>query len=298
MVATSKPLSLRGIRTFWVAARHGSFRKAADELFVTASAVSHQVKRLENELEVELFDRDGRSIALTPAGQLLFEEAGQAIPRLDDIAAHLRSGYRRASLRVSVQPFFASEIFVPRLTEFTEANPHIDIHVDTSDEASDRHPPDADVSIRVFREPPPNLYSELILPFKLVPACSPGFRASLNIVGWHLSKAVPMVLHASRPNAWKRWSEHSGIPVPQTTNMIRLDSMIAVVRAAERGVGAALVPVPLADDWFETGKLVRLFDYELVTSDGYYFVCEPELLERPDIKGLRDWMITAFDFEA
>lgn len=294
MTRPTRPLSMRGIRVFCVAARFESFRLAAEQLFVTASAVSHQIKKLENELDVELFDRQGRALRLTSAGQMLFEVAEQCIAKLDETAAHLRGDYQRASLRVSVQPFFASELFVPRLNEFTAAHPSIDIHIDSSNETSEKHPADSDISIRLFRGPPTGLASDLLFPLKLVPACSPEFRDRLNIVGWNVAKPLPIVVHSSRPNAWRRWSERSGIKVPGNTTLVRLDSMIAVARAAERGVGAALVPLPIAESWFKSGSLVRLFDYELVTDDGYYLVYEQSESGRKDIKAFRQWVLDTF----
>lgn len=294
MNAPRRPLSLRGIRTFCSAARHQSFRLAAEELFVTASAVSHQVKKLEEELKVELFDRTGRSIQLTVAGRLLFDEAEKLVSGVDDAAAQLRRDYRRESLRVSVQPFFASELFIPRLQDFTALHPDIDIQVDTSDETSERHPAAADVSIRLFRQVPDNLSCDRLFPLRLVPACSPGFRESIPMVGWQVSRALPIVVHSSRANAWKAWSDRSGISVPKTDNVIRLDSMIAVARAAEQGVGAALVPLPLAESWFDSGRLVRLFDYELVTADEYCVVAEKDQQDRPEVRALRDWSLQTF----
>ncbi len=294
MNATRKPLSLRGIRTFCAAARLTSFRLAAEELFVTASAVSHQVRKLEEELQVQLFDRRGRDIELTVAGQKLFAAAAPLVAAVDDVAAELRSDYRRESLRLSVQPFFASEMFVPRLTEFTAAHPHIDIRIDTSDETSERHPSSADVSIRLFRQLPQGLSGDRLFPLRLVPACSPEFRNKLDITGWQVAKALPIVVHSSRENSWSAWSERSGIRVPKTANVIRLDSMIAVARAAEQGLGAALVPLPLAESWFASGRLVRLFDYELVTADNYCVVCTEEDSERPEIRALREWTLQTF----
>ena len=117
------------------------------------------------------------------------------------------------------------------------------------------------------------------------------------MVGWQVAKALPIVVHSSRANAWKAWSDRSGISVPKTDNVIRLDSMIAVARAAERGVGAALVPLPLADSWFESGRLVRLFDYELVTADEYCVVSEKDQQDRPEIRALRDWSLQTFTAE-
>lgn len=285
---------MRGIRTFASAARHTSFRLAAEELYITASAVSHQVRKLEDELQVQLFERRGRTLYLTPAGQLLLDSVEPLVAGVDEAAAQLRRDYRRESLRVSVQPFFASEMFVPRLTEFTSAYPDIDIQIDTSDETSERHPSNADVSIRLFRQLPEGLDGDRLFPLRLVPACSPDFRNKLNIVGWQVAKALPIVVHSSRANAWKAWSDRSGIKVPMTTNVVRLDSMIAVARAAEQGLGAALVPLPLAKSWFESGRLVRLFDYELVTRDSYCVVCNREDSKRDDIRAFRDWTLQAF----
>lgn len=252
------------------------------------------MKKLEEELSVQLFERQGRELQLTSAGRILFEEADSCIKRLDDAAARLQSEYQRASLRVSVQPFFASEMFVPKLNEFTAAHPNVDIHVDTSNETSERHPSDSDVSIRLFRHPPEGLATDLLFPLTLVPACSPEFRERLNIVGWNVAKPLPFVVHSNRPNAWKNWSERSGIKVPRNSNILRLDSMIAVARAAERGLGAALVPLPIADSWFRSGSLVRLFDYELVTRDGYYLVCERSESDRDDIQAFRRWVLQTF----
>lgn len=127
-----------------------------------------------------------------------------------------------------------------------------------------------------------------------MPACSPEFRKNLPIVGWQVAKALPIVVHSNRANAWKAWSDRSGISVPKTDNVIRLDSMIAVARAAEQGVGAALVPLPLADSWFDSGRLVRLFDYELATADEYCVVCDNDQRARPEIQALRDWTIQTF----
>lgn len=297
MQMTTRPLSMRGIRTFCAAARHQSFKLAADELFITASAVSHQVKKLENELSVNLFERDGRKIALTPAGVQLFGKADIAIKSIEKMVGTLRGECQRSSLRVSVQPFFASEFLVPHLGDFTNAHPAIDLQIDTTDESRERHPSTADVSIRLFSKAPVGLSSDLLFPLRLVPACSPEFRAQLDIVGWRVSSALTMVVHSKQPNAWQAWSDHSGIKVPTSSNFIRFDSMLAVARAAEQGLGAALVPVPLANEWFRTRRLVRLFDYELVTDQGYYITFDEEQAKRADIQALRAWVLESFENE-
>ena len=294
MSFNARQLSLRGLRTFCVAARHGSFRLAAQELFITASAVSHQIKNLEQELGVRLFERQVRSLELTEDGRTLFEAVDTLVRRVEEVAAELQSHSQRASLRVSVQPFFASELFVPRLAEFTSIHPEIDIRVDTSDDATEKHPASADVSIRLFRSPPKGLASDFLFPIRLVPACSPDLRAGLEIVDGRIDQPLPMIVLADKPNGWKSWSESAGIGLPTPSNVIRLDSMIAVARAAERGLGAALVPLPLADSSFQSGSLVRLFDHEVTSQDGYFLVYNEEDGHRGEIQALRAWVIEAF----
>lgn len=282
------------MRTFCVAARHESFRAAADELFVTASAVSHQIKSLEQELGEPLFDRNSRDLRLTETGRALFEEACPLIDQLDSVVARYKRGFRRSSIRMSVQPFFASEYFVPRLTEFTAAHPEIDIKVGTSDETPETHPADADLSIRLFRAPPTGMPSDLLFPLTLAPAGSPDFRKGLSVRGNRIVSDFPLIIHETYPNAWKQWSRASGIELPASSKVTRLDSMIAVVRACERGLGAAMVPVPLADLWFKHGSIVHLFSEQLVAEVSYYLVVREDRAQDPAVALLRAWILEKF----
>ena len=293
-MAGRSSISLRGLRTFCVAARHESFRQAADELFITASAVSHQIKSLEQELGEQLFDRNSRDLRLTRTGRSLYEEVWPLIEQLDTIVATYKQDSRRSSIRVSVQPFFGSEYFVPRLSEFTAEHPEIDIEVSTSDESAETHPSDADLSIRLFRSPPANVRSHRLMPLRLVPAGSPDFRKNLVVSKARITSDFPLIVHETHPTAWDRWSRSAGIDLPKSSKVTRLDSMIAVVRACERGIGAALVPVPIADLWFKYGSIVRLFDHELVEDVGYYLVCRDEDASDPAVTLLRDWILEHF----
>lgn len=290
----NRSLSLRGLRTFCVAAEQESFRDAADKLYVTASAVSHQVKNLEEELGKKLFDRHTRALSLTPAGKLLYEDVRPLILRLDDVAMRHRQSTQRSSLFLSVQPFFASEIFVTRLPEFRALHPDIDIKIDTSDESSEKHPAKADVSIRVFKSAPANLAAERLFSLRLVPAGAPEFRDKLEVKDKKIRSDFPLIVHETRPKAWQKWQQETGIELPDNAISLRLDSMIAVARAAERGLGAALVPVQLGESWFQSGSLVRLFPDELTTKDAYYFVCRPDDSEKKEIRSLRNWVLRKF----
>lgn len=298
MAIGQRRLSLRGLRTFCVAARHLSFRVAAEELYVSASAVSHQIRALEQELQLALFVRKAQSLELTEAGSMLHAEIDPLIRQIDSVTRNFSSRLRGQSLRISVQPFFASEMFVPRLPEFTARYPKIDIHVDTSDEASEKYAADFDVSVRLFRSAPPNLLSDRLFSLRLVPAASPAFCDAWRDAAESGSADIPLIVHASRPFAWKQWAESAGREAPRPSTVVKLNSMIAVARAAERGLGAALMPLPLSDAWFQSGSLARLFDHEFVARDGYYFVYRTEDETRADVRALREWMLQTFAIDA
>ena len=290
----NRNISLRALRVFCVAAERESFREAAELLYLTSSAVSHQIKQLETELGLMLFERTPRSLTLTAEGRALYEDIQPLLLDFDAVTTkHAKSGQTR-SLRISVQPFFASELFVPRLQDFVAEHPDLDISVDTSDESSEKHPASADVSIRIFKAVPAALASDRLFPLRLTPAGSPDFYDSIKIRSGKIISDFPLVLHESRLKAWKQWERSSRIGIPDHGNSIRLDSMIAVARAAERGMGAALVPQQLSESWFQSSSLVQLFDHELITKDAFYFVTRKEDHDNKDIRTFRKWVLQSF----
>ena len=289
--------SLRGLRTFCVAARYESFKAAADELFITSSAVSQQIKSLEEELGLQLFERGTREVSLTDVGHSLFEALSPVVDQLDEIVADFKKSGRRKSVRISVQPFFASEFFVPRLSEFTARHPEIDIQVGTSDEASEKLPADADLAIRLFRKPPPGTRADLLFPLTMVPAGSASLKKSIRLKGKQIVSNFPIIVHATRPKAWHEWSRSTGIELPEDAKITRLDSMIAVVRAAEQGIGAALVPVPIAEQWFRQRTIVQLFDEAVVADVSYYLVSPEDKSENKAVETLRAWILERFAAE-
>ena len=287
-------IRLHGLRAFETAARHMNFTRAADELGVSQSAVSHQIKSLEQDLGLLLFERNSRSLSLTEIGRSLFEDAQPLIQQLDSVVANHSASAPRRSLRVSVQPFFASELFVPQLNEFTEKHPDVELQVDTSDESSEKIPANADVSIRLFSSSPPGANADLLFPLRLIPAGSLDFYESVVVKRKKIVSNFPIIVHDTRPKAWQQWSKKSGIQFPKDAKVIRLDSMIAIARAAERGLGAALIPVPLSKGWFDSGSLVPLFEKELVVAGGYYLICKEERSGEESVRVLREWVLEKF----
>ena len=233
---TGRPsVSLRGLRTFCVAARHESFSAAAEELYITPSAVSHQIRSLEEELGLRLFARSARELKLTDVGESMFEDVNPLIERLDSAVSVHRQHAPRAAVRMSVQPFFASEFFVPRLGEFSDEHPDIDIQVAATDETAESHSPNADLSIRLFRAPPAGVDSRLLLPLRLAPAGSAALAKSLSVKDGRVAGNLPLVIHESFPNAWKQWAKAAGISLPKDSKVTRLDSMIAVGQGCRAG---------------------------------------------------------------
>lgn len=286
--------SVRGLRTFCVAARCLSFKAAAEELCVTPSAVSHQIKGLEQQLQVLLFERRTREIALTEVGAALFAQVEPILTELDKVTARFlqRNGQRRV-LRITLLPFFASEMFIPRLAAFAEQNRAIDIRVETT-EAGALHPAASDASILLLSTRPTDPVAHPLFPLRLAPACSPQLARELKLGDPRALLGATLIVHKGRPHAWQDWFASMSIALDRPPKVIQLDSMFAVARAAERGLGVALVPIPLASSWFGSGALVRPCIGELETTDRYYFVYRPEAAQNPDVCALRDWVIATF----
>lgn len=285
-------VSLRGLRTFCVAARLESFSAAGEELFITPSAVSHQIRSLEDELRERLFERNARDLKLTETGRALYDDVRPLIEQIERAVAAVKKV--RASIRMSVQPFFASEYFVPRLSDFTSRHPDIDIQVSASDESAENLPADADLSIRLHRKAPRGAESRLLFPLTLAPAGSRSLMEALKVSEGRIVSEFPMIVHETYPKAWQQWSEEAGIALPDKPRVTRLDSMIAVVRAAEQGIGAALVPVPIARQWFEQQTIFRLFDTDLVADVSYYLAWDEDSAAKPGVRPLLEWILDRF----
>jgi len=282
------------MRVFCAAAEHQSFRQAADVLFLTSSAVSHQIKQLEAELGARLFERSSRALQLSADGSALYDDIHPLLVEFDTVVTRHSKTEPFRSLRISVQPFFASEVFVPRLPEFVAQHPDIDISIDTSDESLEKHPATADVSIRIFKSKPDSFASDRLFALRLVPAGSLAFYDGIRVKSGRIQSEFPLLVHESRPKAWQKWERSSRIRLPDLKNTIRLDSMIAVARAAERGLGAALVPRQLSETWFRSDSLVQLFEHELGTKDSYYLVYRQEDRDKQDIQLFRAWALENF----
>ena len=286
--------SLRSLHTFCTVGRTQSFKAAADELFVTASAVSHQIKGLEQELGFSLFERKTRSIELTEKGALLLDELDPLFREIDSAVQRISGETENVRVTLTVPPFFASELLIPRLVNFRADNPDIDIKIDSEDVRPQIHPASSDASILLADRHPDGLRVIELTKLLLVPACAPDFKyKSDQPIDYALSESA-LIVHRPRRDAWKRWFRAAGYSPDTGRNIVELDTMFAVVRAAERGLGVALVPEALTNAWFESGGLWRLPGNALDTGDRYLLAMREEDYARPDLRRLTDWIVENF----
>lgn len=294
MMRLSRPPPTRNLRVFCVAARHRSFKLAANELYLTPSAVSHQMKELEEALGVALFVRKARALELTAAGVTLLEEIEPLLTALDRSLAQVTRRGGRRTLRILLPPFFASELFIPRLTGFCAEHPEIDLQIDTRDPRPSLHPPTADISILLADAEPQGVQASRLFALSLTAVCAPQHSGAVARLGSAVLREMALIVHKPRPYAWASWAAEVGLDVPEPKNVIELDTMFAVVRAAERGVGVALVPSRHCEAWFRAGSLVRIFATELATADAYFLVSRRRDAGKPEIRALTQWALSHF----
>ncbi|MFI4880422.1 MAG: LysR substrate-binding domain-containing protein [Steroidobacterales bacterium] len=290
----SRPPPLRALRAFCAAARHRSFKLAADELCLTPSAVSHQMKELEAALGTPLFERKTRSLELTTAGCRLLDEAEPLLDALDRMLTQVARRNGRLTLRLRMPALFANELFIPRLADFCDTHPLIDVQLDTRDPRPLAHPPTADVSVLLADGAPQGLHSERLFDSSFTAVCARAHAAAIARLGRGVFGALPLIIDRARPFAWHSWAEEAGLEPPEPRQIIELDTMSAVVRAAEQGVGIALVPAMLCDSWIRSGALVRVFAVELATRDAYYLVNRPKDAHKPQVKALTRWALDQY----
>jgi LysR family glycine cleavage system transcriptional activator len=284
--------SLKFLKTFQVAARLRSFKAAAGELFVTPSAVSHQIKSLERQVGVTLFERGVRTLTLTDAGAHYLDHINDIFAKLESVTEQLQLRYGRTIIRLNVPPFFANEMLLPRLASFSQAREETDIRIETSFSTPKTHPPEADLSIVVGSGPWNGLTVHELFAQTFIAACAPEYLLENRIDSYADLNGKSLLVHEERRDAWERWALGLGIEPIKPTRLVRLDTMAAVVLAAEQGVGVALVPTLLSADRFAAGGLVKLFDAELATNESYVLLHRPEDHAREDLQELTRWILS------
>jgi LysR family glycine cleavage system transcriptional activator len=285
---------LNGVRAFEAAGRHLSFTRAAEELNVTQSAVSHQIKALEERLGVPLFRRMNRALLLTDAGQIYFPVVRDALDLLAAATDRLRAYDASDALTVSVLPSFAARWLVPRLKRFRAIHPEIDVRLQASENRTDFIRENVDVGLRYGTGNYPGLTVVKILHEDVFPVCSPALLDEEHPLKTPSDLRFHTLLHdmmdATCPE-WSDWLKAAGVEGFDATRGPLFSDSSMLIQAAVDGQGVALGRSALAADDLAAGRLVKPFDLSFAPDRAYYLVCPPANADRPNVVAFRDWLL-------
>ena len=281
--------ALNAIRAFEAAARHENFSRAADELFVTHGAVSHQVRALEEELGVQLFTRNGKRLCLTGAGMRYAQQVRTALMMLSDATREVRASDRDRRLVVSMLSSFAARFVTPRIGTFIERHPEIDVELQSTNTLTDFARDDVDLAIRFGFGNYPGLHVEPLFEEVFFPACAP----TMN--GGKLPQTPADLVHynllRSDDELWRPWFDAAGLTdLPEPKRGVLYQDSSNLLQATIDRQGIALVRRSLAMHEIASGRLVRLFDVDGPSPWQYYFICPQPMLQAPRVAAFREWL--------
>jgi LysR family transcriptional regulator, regulator of gene expression of beta-lactamase len=283
--ARALTVSLNGLKAFESAARHLSFTAAAEELGVTQSAVSHQIKALEGRLGVALFRRTPRGLVVTDEALALAPTLTETFDRLSRLLAQFGHGKRRETLTLSVVGSFALGWLMPRLRDFEQAHPFVDLRMMTNNNRVDVVGERLDAAIRFGHGAWNGMAAMKLLDGEMTPLCAPAIAAQLATPA-DLAR-VPL-LRSFRGQDWLAWLKAAGAEhVPLTGPMF--DSSHLMAEAAARGHGVAILPHALFADDIASGRLVRPFDVT-IAHDAYYLVHPKAQDLSPALTSFMGWL--------
>ena len=283
--------SLNGLRAFEAVARHLSFTRAAEELAVTQTAVSHQIRRLEDQLGRKLFDRRGRVLSLTRAGQDYVPAVRAAFDKLRGATDKLLRADGAGRLTVSTLPSLAAKWLVPRLPGFQEAHPEIDVRIATSVALVDFRRDDVDVAIRYGHGDWPGLRADWLMTEETFPVCAPALRDGAPPLRRPADLARHTLLHMSVRDDWHQWLTAAGEEGVDVTRGHTFDTHVALLQAAIDGLGVALGRTPFVEADLAAGRLVAPFQVTLPTEAGFYVVAPTATADRPPVPAFREWLL-------
>ncbi len=288
------PLDL--LVAFEAAARTLSFTRAAAERFVTQSAISRQIKQLEDDLGTSLFRRRHRGLDLTDAGRRLHEAVEAALGALRAAIAQMRAPHRREVVALTTTPGLASLWLIPRLADFVARHPGVDVRIDATLQKRDLRADGFDLAIRYARagssEGAP-LFEE-----QVQPVCAPALRGDARRplrtpadLRRHTLLQVALPAGANVPLEWQPWLQSVGLGDLEPQAMLTFSNYDAAIAAAIEGQGVALGRRPLIDALLARRALVAPFAREIASARGYFLVVEPRAAVRPAVRELEKWLL-------
>lgn len=289
-------LPLNALRAFDAAARHMSFKLAADDLSVTPAAISQQIRSLEDFLGVELFRRTNRSLVLTETAQLSLAPLKEAFERMEESVDILTDAKSSTVLKISVSPSFASKWLVPRLANFYERRPDAIVKIEATMDVTDFNSDDTHLAIRYGRGEYAGLYSEEILRETIFPVCAPDAmgkdeccKTACEVLQHTLIHDDSFVEDHSAPN-WSMWLKAAGVTPPNGVPALHFNNNALAIEAAAAGRGIALARSVIAEEDIKAGRLVKPFGEGVPVDFAHYIVCPEDKLKNERVQDFIDWL--------
>lgn len=281
---------LNALRAFEAAARHLSFKQAAEELCVTPGAVSRHIGNLEDDLGTSLFTRHNRSIRLTRHGATYLEGVRDAFERVERATTALRSTLDEKVLRLKLPPTCAMRWLVPRLAGFHARYPDLSVQIATSHEPVDFGHDEVDLAIQYGTGIGEGLAGDRLFDEVLVPVCRPSLIDGTMPLPAH-DLADHVLLHSfRRPHDWPRWFAAAGIPDRKIEREIVFENSSLTCQGAIDGLGVAIAQAAFVRDELASGRLVCPIDLPLRTDFGYYLVCPKDKTRQKKIQLFQSWI--------
>ncbi len=281
---------LQSLKAFLMAAHHESFKLAASELHLTPSAVSHQIKGLEDLLGITLFRRHNRQIKLTPAGQMYQKVVNQALTELTSGTDKLQRHFGHNVLRARIPPMIAADYVIPNLSYFQQDNPDIELRLETSLQRVSPERDDIDIML-YFGEPTNNteLVFEKVLPLSVTPIMTPEYyqthKPSIEELSQH------RLIHSSMASdGWQRFFKAFDLEYQPKSSDLWLDSYSSMLQSCCAGHGITLGLLPLLQPRLDQEELVRPYPTDLPIAEAIYLVYRKDRQQSPAINAFNDWI--------
>jgi LysR family transcriptional regulator, glycine cleavage system transcriptional activator len=284
--------SMNVLTAFEAAARHQSFTNASRELNLTQSAVSRQIRLLEEILGADLFIRERQAVRLTTSGEAYARDVRQALHRISGATLGFRANPNGLTLNLEVLPTFAARWLIPRLPGFRTAHPAIQINLFSSSTPFDFGASNADAAIHFGTTDWHGVEFAPLMGEAVLPVCSPDLARRHRISEPADLINLPLLHLVSRPDAWERWFEAMDVPIPNLHGML-LDQFSAIGQAAVAGLGVALLPTFLADLELAKGDLIVPFASPVVSAGQYYLVWPSNRTDYTPLRTFRAWLEAA-----
>ncbi|MFJ6323301.1 MULTISPECIES: LysR family transcriptional regulator [unclassified Rhizobium] len=282
--------SLSLLAAFEAAARTGSVTAAAKELDLTQSAVSRQIRALEEQLGVELFHRERQTIRLTVGGDAYVREIRDALRKISTASLNLRANPHGGMLTLAILPTFGTRWLAPRLPRFLSTNPGITVNLVTRFSIFDFRLEPVDAAIHFGAAHWPGGELALLRDETVIPACSPQMRDEYRFQEAADIRKAPLLHLTTRPDAWERWMELNGVPSDAVHGML-FDQFATAAQAAMVGLGVALLPEFLIEEELAAGRLVAAIDLPMKSSESYYLAWPKDRETHPPLAAFRRWLL-------